>query len=213
MTTTRQKTTKKYHTWDEVRGELSPEEEAELEDLRAEAASEAVAYSLGELRQARAMTQIELADRLKRAQPTISEMENTNDHLMSTVRSVVESLGGRLEINSRVRRRADPHHRAAPPPHSGPLRTNGLKAFLEARACWKGTVTTRAITLDWGGNASARTGNMEQQDLRTDLSLPLPPLDGLSLAVGQGACHRNRSFRCCELPAGRARGPRGLHPT
>ena len=98
MTTTRQKTTKKHHTWDEVRGELSPEEEAELEDLRAEAASEAVAYSLGELRQARAMTQIELADRLKRAQPTISEMENTNDHLISTIRSVVESLGGRLEI-------------------------------------------------------------------------------------------------------------------
>ena len=98
MTTTQPTTTKKYHTWDEVRGELSPEEEAELVDLRAEAASEAVAYSLGELRQARAMTQIELADRLKRAQPTISEMENTNDHLISTVRSVVESLGGRLEI-------------------------------------------------------------------------------------------------------------------
>ena len=98
MTTTRQKTTKKYHTWDEVRGELSPEDEAELEDLRAEAVSEAVAYNLAELRQARAMTQIELADRLKRAQPTISEMENTNDHLISTVRSVVESLGGRLEI-------------------------------------------------------------------------------------------------------------------
>ncbi len=98
MTTTRQMTTKKYHTWGEVRGELSPEEESELEDLRAEAASEAVAYSLGELRHARAMTQIELADRLKRAQPTISEMENTDDHLISTVRSVVESLGGRLEI-------------------------------------------------------------------------------------------------------------------
>ena len=44
------------------------------------------------------MTQIELADRLKRAQPTLSEMENTNDHLISTVRSVVESLGGWLEI-------------------------------------------------------------------------------------------------------------------
>ncbi len=100
MTTTRQKTTKKYHTWEEVRGDLSPEEEAELEDLQAEAASEAVAYSLGELRQARAMTQIELADCLKRAQPTISEMENTDDHLISTVRSVVESLGGRLEITA-----------------------------------------------------------------------------------------------------------------
>lgn len=97
MTTTRP-TKKSFHTWDEVRGRLSPEEEAELEDLRAEAGSEAVAHNLRELRQARAMTQIELADRLKRAQPTVSEMENTDDHLISTVRSVVESLGGRLEI-------------------------------------------------------------------------------------------------------------------
>ena len=100
MTTTEPTTKQKYHTWDEIRGELSPEEEAELEELRAEAGSEAVAYNLGELRQAREMTQMELADRLKRAQPTISEMENTNDHLISTVRSVVESLGGRLEISA-----------------------------------------------------------------------------------------------------------------
>ena len=94
MTTTKQK----YHTWDEVRGQMSPEEEAELEKLRAEATGEAVAYNLRELRQARAMTQMELAERLKRAQPTISEMENTDDHLISTVRSVVESLGGYLDI-------------------------------------------------------------------------------------------------------------------
>lgn len=94
MTTTQPK----YHPWEEVRGEMTPEEEAELEELRAEAAGEAVAYNLGELRQARAMTQMELADRLKRAQPTISEMENTDDHLISTVRSVVESLGGHLDV-------------------------------------------------------------------------------------------------------------------
>lgn len=98
MTTTLPTTKQEYHRWEEIRGETSPEEEAELEELRAEAASEAVAYNLGELRRARAMTQMELADRLKRAQPTISEMENTDDHLISTVRSVVESLGGHLDI-------------------------------------------------------------------------------------------------------------------
>ena len=92
--------TKKYHTWDDLRGELTAAQEAELEDLRVEATNEAVAYNLGELRQAREMTQMELAERLKRAQATISEMENTNDHLISTVRSVVESLGGRLEITA-----------------------------------------------------------------------------------------------------------------
>lgn len=90
--------TKKYPTWEEVRGDLTAAEEAELEELRAQAAHEAVAFNLGELRQAREMTQMELADRLKRAQPTISEIENTSDHLISTVRSVVEGLGGRLEM-------------------------------------------------------------------------------------------------------------------
>ena len=48
MTTTEPTTKQKYHTWDEIRGELTPEEEAELEDLRAEASSEAVAYNLGD---------------------------------------------------------------------------------------------------------------------------------------------------------------------
>lgn len=98
MTTREPTIKKKYHTWDEIRGDLTSEEEAELEDLRTEAVSEAVAHNLGELRRARKMTQVELADRLERAQPTISEMENTDDHLISTVRSVVESLGGRLDI-------------------------------------------------------------------------------------------------------------------
>ena len=98
MTTPLPTTDTKYHTWEEIRADPNPEDEAELEKLRAEASGEAVAYNLRELRQAREMTQIELADRLKRAQPTISEMENTDDHLVSTIRSVVESLGGHLEL-------------------------------------------------------------------------------------------------------------------
>ena len=100
MTTTEPTTKQKYHAREDIRGELSAEEEAEHEERRVEAASKAVAYNLGELRQARAMTQMELAERLKRAQPTISEMENTSDHLISTVR-------------------ANPHHRPTPPRYTG----------------------------------------------------------------------------------------------
>jgi len=45
-------------------------------------------------------------------------MENTNDHLISTIRSVVESLGGRLEIaavfdNERIPIVAPPRTHAA----------------------------------------------------------------------------------------------------
>ena len=44
------------------------------------------------------VTQVELAERLERAQASISAMETADDNLLSTVRSVVESMGGRLEL-------------------------------------------------------------------------------------------------------------------
>ena len=56
------------------------------------------AYSLGRLRLSRNVTQTELGRRLGRAQSAVSIMESSEDHLMSTVRSVVESLGGCIEV-------------------------------------------------------------------------------------------------------------------
>lgn len=57
-----------------------------------------MAFNLGEVRRARAMTQAELARRLERTQPAVSAMERTEDNKISTIRSVVESMGGRLEV-------------------------------------------------------------------------------------------------------------------
>jgi len=48
--------------------------------------------------------QVELAERRKTVQPSVSAMENAGDNLVSTVRSVVENLGGHLEM---VRRRTN----------------------------------------------------------------------------------------------------------
>ena len=56
------------------------------------------AYSLRRLRLSCKVTQTELARRLGRAQSAVSIMESSEDHLMSTVRSVVESLGGSVEL-------------------------------------------------------------------------------------------------------------------
>ena len=61
-------------------------------------ANEGETYSLGRLRRSRGVTQTELARRLRRAQSAVSMMENGEDHLMSTIRSVVESLGGSIEV-------------------------------------------------------------------------------------------------------------------
>ena len=56
------------------------------------------AHTLRRLRLSRKVTQTELARRLGRAQSAVSIMESSEDHLMSTVRSVVESLGGSVEL-------------------------------------------------------------------------------------------------------------------
>jgi len=85
-------------TLKELIGEITPDERDEIDATKEEAAAESVAFNLAELRQARKMTKLELAYLIGRAQPVTSQMENTGDHLLSTIRGVVESLGGRLEL-------------------------------------------------------------------------------------------------------------------
>lgn len=85
-------------TLSDVVGEIRPDERAEIEVAKEEAAIESVAFNLAELRQARKMAQIELAYLLEQSRPAIPHMEDSDDHLVSTIRGVVESLGGRLEL-------------------------------------------------------------------------------------------------------------------
>ena len=57
-----------------------------------------VAMDLNELRKARQVTQEELADRLEVAQSNVSRLERRQDMLVSTLRQVVEALGGELHL-------------------------------------------------------------------------------------------------------------------
>jgi len=77
-----------------------PERSARVDLLEQKARDALAAHNLRELRRAREMTQAELARRLDRAQPAVAAMERTEDHLVSTVRAVVESLGGQLELTA-----------------------------------------------------------------------------------------------------------------
>ena len=54
--------------------------------------------NLRALRELRGATQAELAERADMAQPDISRLERRDDHHVSTLRRVVEALGGELEI-------------------------------------------------------------------------------------------------------------------
>jgi hypothetical protein len=67
---------------------------------RSEAVAEIVEYTLGELRRARKITQDELARLMATTQPNVSRIERGGEMELSTLRSYIEALGGRLEITA-----------------------------------------------------------------------------------------------------------------
>jgi DNA-binding XRE family transcriptional regulator len=56
------------------------------------------ALALAQLRQARHLTQVQLAETLGISQGNVSRLESRNDIYLSTLRGYVEALGGHLEI-------------------------------------------------------------------------------------------------------------------
>ncbi len=55
---------------------------------------------LAELRGALALTQEELAERLQISQSNVSRLEHRDDLLVSTLRQVVEAMGGELHVEA-----------------------------------------------------------------------------------------------------------------
>ena len=84
--------------WAEIKAELPPESIA-----RAAAKTERILASLrlGELRKARGLTQEAIAERLEIRQVSVSRMESRSDVRVSTLRSVIEAMGGEMEIRAR----------------------------------------------------------------------------------------------------------------
>ena len=89
-----------YHDFDELVGDLTPEQWSQVEALKEETRAEIVTYNLKELRQHRNLTQTELAECLDRAQASVSAMEAAADNLVSTLRTAVEGMGGHLEVTA-----------------------------------------------------------------------------------------------------------------
>jgi transcriptional regulator with XRE-family HTH domain len=75
---------------------LPPDRRAKVEARAAELIADEL--SLQQLRKAMRLTQVELADRLGVRQDTISRLEQRADMLLSTLRSYIEAIGGRLSI-------------------------------------------------------------------------------------------------------------------
>ena len=79
--------------WSEIRAKGSPE------TLEA-AAGLLTSMRLRDLREARGLTQSEVAERLEIRQVSVSRLESRTDVRVSTLRSVIEAMGGEVEIRA-----------------------------------------------------------------------------------------------------------------
>lgn len=85
-------------TLEEIEAGMSPEQRARVDRLAAKMRAEEM--SLAQIRKARSITQSVLAHRLGKSQALISHIENAGDLFISTLRTQVEALGGKLDIRA-----------------------------------------------------------------------------------------------------------------
>ncbi|MCB0219444.1 MAG: XRE family transcriptional regulator [Chrysiogenetes bacterium] len=86
----------KTRPWHSVRKELLNKDE--LREIDALVKRDLMEMDLRALRELLGKTQTELAELAEMTQSEISRMERRSDHRLSTLRRVVESLGGELEV-------------------------------------------------------------------------------------------------------------------
>jgi predicted transcriptional regulator len=79
----------------ELRAKMSPESRARAHALYEKMGAE---MALHELRRARGISQEKLARALRIRQPNIAKLEKRTDTYISTLRAVIEAMGGTLDI-------------------------------------------------------------------------------------------------------------------
>ena len=84
-----------HRPFSELTKNFTPERRRRIDDMKAELLAE---MPLHELRRARALSQQDLAEKLKVNQPAVAKMERRTDVYVSSLRSYIEAAGGRLKI-------------------------------------------------------------------------------------------------------------------
>jgi len=82
----------------ELKSRMSPQARSQVEEKAAAMLRE---MPLHELRKARGLSQKVLAELLHVQQPSIAKIEKRTDMYLSTLRSHIEAMGGKLEIVAR----------------------------------------------------------------------------------------------------------------
>lgn len=85
------------HKWKDIRRKHSPEVEAEIQ-RKVKALVDSV--TLNQVREARNLTQANLANILGVNQGSVSKMEKRTDMYVSTLRSFIQAMGGQLQIKA-----------------------------------------------------------------------------------------------------------------
>ena len=83
------------HPFSELTKDFIPERRRRIEAMKSELLAE---MPLHELRRARALTQRDLAATLKVNQPAVAKIEQRADVYVSSLRSYIEAVGGKLKI-------------------------------------------------------------------------------------------------------------------
>ena len=83
------------HNWNNLIKRMTPQRRARIERGVREDLTEML---LSEIRRLAGLTQEQLAASLGVKQPTLSQLESQDDMQISTLRRIVEKLGGELEI-------------------------------------------------------------------------------------------------------------------
>ena len=83
------------HPFGELTKDFAPERRRRISAMKQELLAE---MPLHELRRARALTQQELAETLHVSQPAVAKLEQRADIYVSSLRSYIEAVGGRLRI-------------------------------------------------------------------------------------------------------------------
>ena len=83
------------HPFSELTKDFTPERRRRIDGMRKELLAE---MPLHELRRARALTQRDMAKTLKVNQPAVSKLEQRADVYMSSPRSYIDAVGGKLKI-------------------------------------------------------------------------------------------------------------------
>jgi transcriptional regulator with XRE-family HTH domain len=83
--------------WRDIRKTLSPEAEERIRQSIAEAAAVMTLY---QLREARSLTQVNLAKILNVNQGAVSRMEKRTDMYVSTLRNFIQAMGGQLQVKA-----------------------------------------------------------------------------------------------------------------